>query len=99
LNLAPFLLPLIVVVVIAWFITRQVKGAGMQAFTFGQSKARIIPPDDKKQRVTFKDVAGAKEAKEELAEIVDFLEKSKKVFGNWRANSKRHSSHGCTGYW
>jgi cell division protease FtsH len=64
---------------IAWFITRQVrKGAGMQAFTFGQSKARIISPDDKKQRVTFKDVAGAKEAKEELTEIVDFLRNPKK---------------------
>ncbi len=78
LNLAPFILPLLVVIVIAWFITRQVRGAGMQAFTFGQSKARIISPDDKKQRVTFKDVAGAKEAKEELAEIVDFLRNPKK---------------------
>jgi cell division protease FtsH len=78
LNLAPFVLPLIVVLLVAWFVTRQVRGAGMQAFTFGQSKARIIPPDDKKQRVTFKDVAGAKEAKEELAEIVDFLKNPKK---------------------
>ncbi len=78
LNLAPFILPLLVVLVVAWFITRQVRGAGMQAFTFGQSKARIIPADDKKQRVTFKDVAGAKEAKEELAEIVDFLKNPKK---------------------
>lgn len=78
LNLAPFLLPLIVVMVIAWLITRQVRGAGVQAFTFGQSKARLIPADDKKQRVTFKDVAGAKEAKEELAEIVDFLKNPRK---------------------
>jgi cell division protease FtsH len=78
LNLAPFILPLIVVLVIAWVITRQMRGAGMQAFTFGQSKARIIPPDDKKQRVTFKDVAGAKEAKEELTEIVDFLKNPRK---------------------
>ncbi len=78
LNLLPYLLPLIVVIIIAWLITRQVKGAGMQAFTFGQSKARLIPPDDKKQRVTFKDVAGAKEAKEELAEIVDFLKNPRK---------------------
>lgn len=78
LNLAPFLVPLIFVGIFLWFISRQVKGAGMQAFTFGQSKARIIPPNDKKQRVTFKDVAGAKEAKEELAEIVDFLKNPKK---------------------
>ncbi|MEK9184972.1 MAG: ATP-dependent zinc metalloprotease FtsH [Patescibacteria group bacterium] len=77
-NLAPFLVPIIFIFLFFWFITRQVKGAGMQAFTFGQSKARITLPDDKKQRVTFKDVAGAKEAKQELAEIVDFLKNPKK---------------------
>ena len=52
----------------------------MQAFTFGQSKARMILPSDKKQKVTFADVAGAKEAKEELSEIVDFLKNTKKFF-------------------
>lgn len=78
LNLAPFLLPLIFIILFIWFISRQVRGAGMQAFSFGQSKARITTPDDKKQRVTFKDVAGAREAKEELAEIVDFLKNPKK---------------------
>ena len=50
----------------------------MQAFTFGQSKARMIEPGDKSQKVTFKEVAGAKEAKEELLEIVDFLKNPKK---------------------
>ncbi len=74
----PYILPLVVLLALAWFITRQMRGAGMQAFTFGQSKARIISPDDTKQRVTFKDVAGAKEAKEELMEIVDFLKNPKK---------------------
>lgn len=80
LTLSPILLPLIFIGVFLWFMTRQVRGAGMQAFTFGQSKARLISPDDKRQRVTFKDVAGAKEAKEELAEIVDFLKNPKKFF-------------------
>lgn len=80
LNLAPIILPIIFIVLFLWFMTRQVKGAGMQAFTFGQSKARIISPDDKRQRVMFKDVAGAKEAKEELKEIVDFLKNPKKFF-------------------
>jgi len=76
--IAPFFGPLLLVGVFIWYFSRQVKGAGMQAFTFGQSKARIIDPNDKESRVTFKDVAGAKEAKEELAEIVDFLKSPKK---------------------
>ncbi len=78
LELSPFILPLIFIVALFWFLSRQVRGAGMQAFTFGQSKARMIDPNDKNQRVTFKDVAGAKEAKEELTEIVDFLRNPKK---------------------
>lgn len=77
-QLAPFLAPLLFIALIIWFLTRQAKGTGMQAFSFGQSKARITLPDDAKQKVTFKDVAGAKEAKQELAEIVDFLKNPKK---------------------
>lgn len=77
-SLAPFIIPVLFIAVFIWFLTRQVKGAGMQAFTFGQSKPRIISPNDKKQKVTFKDVAGVKEAKQELAEIVDFLKNPKK---------------------
>ena len=77
-NLLPFLLPVIFILIFFWYLSRQVKGAGMQAFTFGQSKARITDPNDKNNRVTFKDVAGCKEAKEELKEIVDFLKSPKK---------------------
>ncbi len=77
-QLAPFLAPLFFIALIIWFLTRQAKGTGMQAFSFGQSKARITLPDDAKQKVTFKDVAGAKEAKQELSEIVDFLKNPKK---------------------
>ncbi|OHA18193.1 MAG: cell division protein FtsH [Candidatus Taylorbacteria bacterium RIFCSPHIGHO2_01_FULL_46_22b] len=79
-NLAPFILPLVFILVFIWFLSRQVRGAGMQAFSFGQSKARMIAPDDKRQRVTFKDVAGVKEAKEELSEVVDFLKNPRKFF-------------------
>ena len=50
----------------------------MQALNFGMSKARVIDPADQSQKVTFKDVAGAKEAKQELEEIVDFLKNPKK---------------------
>jgi len=77
-SLAPFIIPILFIAVFIWFLTRQVKGAGMQAFTFGQSKPRVIFPHDKKQKVTFKDVAGVREAKQELAEIVDFLKSPKK---------------------
>ena len=79
-NLAPFLLPLIFVFFLIWFLSNRMKSAGAEALSFGQSNARMISPTDKKQRVTFKDVAGAKEAKEELKEIVDFLRTPKKFF-------------------
>ncbi len=78
LTLAPILLPLLFIGFLFWFLSRQVKGAGMQALSFGQSKARVIDPADVSQRVTFADVAGAREAKEELLEIVDFLKNPKK---------------------
>ncbi len=78
-TLAPFLFPLLFLFVLIWFLSRQVRqSGGMQAFSFGQSKARVIYPDDTAQKVTFKDVAGVKEAKEELQEIVDFLKHPKK---------------------
>ena len=78
LNLAPIFIPILFIVFLFWFLSRQVKGAGMQAFSFGQSKARVIDPADSSQRVTFADIAGAREAKEELMEIVDFLKSPKK---------------------
>jgi cell division protease FtsH len=78
LNLLPILLPVILVGVLVWMLFRQMKGAGVQAFSFGQSKAKITDPNDKNNRVTFKDIAGAKEAKQELSEIVDFLKNPKK---------------------
>jgi cell division protease FtsH len=77
-TLGPLLFSALLLGVLFWFLSRQVRGAGMQAFTFGQSKARMLDPDDAAQRVTFADVAGAKEAKEELMEIVDFLKNPKK---------------------
>lgn len=77
-TLAPFLMPLLFLGVLIWFLTRSVKGAGMQALSFGASKARMIDPNDTSKKVTFKDVAGAKEAKQELEEIVDFLKNPKK---------------------
>ncbi len=74
----PFLIPLIIVGFLIYMMTRQVKGSGMQAFNFGQSRARILDPNDEKNRITFDDVAGAREAKQELREIVEFLREPKK---------------------
>mgnify|MGYP001381722298 CR=1 FL=1 len=70
--------PILFILFLFWILSRQVKGSTMQAFSFGQSKARVIDPNDKNQKVTFKDVAGAHEAKEELVEVVDFLKNPKK---------------------
>ncbi len=77
-NILPFLLPVLFLVFMIWYLLRQARGANMQAMSFGQTRARLISPDDTKTRVTFKDVAGAKEAKQELAEIVDFLKNPEK---------------------
>src|SRR3989344_2637200 len=74
----PILGPVILIAFLIWFTSRQVQRGAMQAFTFGQSRARLINPGDKKEKITFKDVAGVKEAKEELKEVVDFLKNPKK---------------------
>lgn len=76
----PFLIPIIIVGVLIFLMTRSVKGSSMQAFNFGQSKARVILPNDLKNKITFENVAGAREAKQELKEIVEFLREPKKFF-------------------
>lgn len=74
----PFLLPVLLIGVFIWFMMRQVQGANNRAMSFGQSQARETKSNDKKNRVTFKDVAGVKEAKEELKEVVEFLRNPQK---------------------
>ncbi len=77
-SLIPIILPILFLGFMIWWLARGIKGANVQAMSFGQSRAKIIYPDDTKEKITFKDVAGAKEAKEELAEIVEFLRAPKK---------------------
>ena len=73
----PFLIPLIFIGIFIWMMMRQVQGANSKALSFGQSTARLNNPENKNQ-TTFKDVAGAQEAKDELYEVVDFLRAPKK---------------------
>ncbi len=65
------LIPVFLVGLIAYFFMRQVQGSNNKALSFGQSSVRLS--DERKTKVKFEDVAGAKEAKEELKEVVDFL--------------------------
>ncbi|HSA32667.1 MAG TPA: ATP-dependent zinc metalloprotease FtsH [bacterium] len=64
-------LPMIILIAFFVFFMRQLQGGSGKAFTFGKSKHRVISKD--KNPITFKDVAGVDESKEELEEIVDFL--------------------------
>ena len=72
-TILPFLIPLLLIGAFIYFLMRQVSGANNKAMMFGQSQAKLAGPGNRKKRVTFNDVAGLKEAKEELSEIVEFL--------------------------
>jgi len=76
-ELLPFILPLILVALLFFFMMRSAQGMNSKAMSFGQSNAKDFNLDNKNQ-ITFKDVAGAKEAKEELYEVVEFLRNPKK---------------------
>jgi len=70
-------LPVLMVILFLYFIfSKQMKGVGSSAMNFGKSPARLLTKEQNK--IMFKDVAGAEEAKEELMEIVDFLKDPQK---------------------
>jgi len=76
-TLLSTILPVILVVGAFFFIMQQTQGGGNRVMQFGRSRARLHTPADKR-RITFSDVAGVDEVKEELQEIVDFLKHPKK---------------------
>ncbi len=69
-------LPLIIFGGLLFFLFRQARGANSQAMSFGRSRARLFPAN--RTTVTFDDVAGVEEAKEDLREVVDFLKEREK---------------------
>jgi len=76
-NVLLSVLPILLLVALIYFLfSRQMKMAGRGAFQFGKSRARLMQPD--REKVTFKDVAGIQEAKEEVQEVIDFLREPKK---------------------
>ena len=76
-TILPLAIPILFIVGFLWFMMRQVQGANSKAMGFGQSRAREFNPNQA-AKITFKDVAGVKEGKQELVEVVDFLKNPKK---------------------
>ena len=75
-EILPYLIPMLLLVCMWWYIMRQQTGGGGKVMNFGKSRASMVDPS--KNKVTFADVAGADEEKEELKEIVDFLKNPKR---------------------
>jgi len=73
---ALYILPIIFMVGVLWFIFRQAQGSNNAALSFGKSRARMFSGEH--PTVTFQDVAGAEESKQELAEVVEFLKEPQK---------------------
>lgn len=81
-TIASSIIPVLIIAGLLYFMLRSAQGQGNQALSFGKSKARLY--GNEKGKVTFKDVAGSNEAKQDLEEVVEFLKYPKK-FGSMGA--------------
>ena len=77
-TVLPVVLPFLLIILIFWFMFSQAQKGSMQAMSFGRTKARLANQSEGKKNLTFKDVAGLTEAKEEVSEVVEFLKEPKK---------------------
>ncbi|KKT80733.1 MAG: ATP-dependent zinc metalloprotease FtsH [Candidatus Yanofskybacteria bacterium GW2011_GWA2_44_9] len=77
-NILPAILPFILIILIFWFMFRQAQKGSVQAFSFGKSRAKLANLMNGSKKVKFRDVAGLIEAKEEVSEVVEFLQDPKK---------------------
>jgi len=75
-SILSYILPFVILIGLFWFIFRQAQGSNNAAMSFGKSRARMFTGDH--PTVTFEDVAGVEEAKEELQEVVEFLREPQK---------------------
>jgi cell division protease FtsH len=75
-NLLVTSLPFLLIILFLFFLFRQARGANNQAMSFGRSRARLFPAN--RATVTFADVAGVEEAKQDMQEVVDFLKSREK---------------------
>ena len=75
-NVLAYLLPVILLSIVFWFVFRQAQGSNNAAISFGKSRARMFTGDH--PTITFEDVAGVEEAKEDLQEVVEFLKEPEK---------------------
>ncbi|MEK7637886.1 MAG: ATP-dependent zinc metalloprotease FtsH [Patescibacteria group bacterium] len=77
-GILPILIPSLLMIGLFWFMFRQARQGSAQAFSFGKSRAKLAGMNPSDKDITFKDVAGLIEAKEEVSEVVEFLKDPKK---------------------
>jgi cell division protease FtsH len=79
LSLSESIIPVVIIAGVLYFMLKSAQGQGNQALSFGKSKARLY--GNEKDKVTFKEIAGSDEAKQDLEEVVEFLKFPKKFAG------------------